>query len=136
VEGKMNKLRSLNLDEVGKLAPGVNPDVAVKLIDLINDETKDRAVPLYIFINPNFRSYADQLGTDVSTIFNAFKFFSFFFAEKVKFSRVLIQDDLFYVLQEEDVEELENDNTIHNPNDPRNIISNAKDFVRLAFKIG
>ena len=48
---------------------------------------------------------------------------------------VLDKDDLFYVLQEEDLLEIQEHNTIHHPNTPTLIFEKAKDVVRHAFVI-
>jgi hypothetical protein len=127
----MAALPQLEPEKIEKIAPGVDPMVTSRLIGLVNSDAK--ALPHYFFVNPDLSLYAKALSTDVATVFTSFKFLAGYFGEIVCYRLILMQDDLFYPLQEEDLDELATENTLHHPDDPTIVFSNAKDLVRHAF---
>lgn len=118
------------------VAPGVDSSVVAKLVTLLNERISSRKAPLYIFVNPDLPRYAEEIKSDVSETLKAFLYLSSFYPNCLKMRVILDHDDLFYHLQDEDLTELKECDTVHNPYDPMIVYNDAKSIVRHAFVLG
>ena len=120
----MNRI-DIPLEKIRKIAPGINEEAIYSTINKLNEILEKRKNPLYIFFNPDLEKFAHEIKTEPKTLFN----------DRIKHKIILQEDGLFYPLQEEDIQELDSNNRLYNPEDPRIIYEKAQDLVRHAFVI-
>lgn len=128
----------INLDtEHIKKYPGIDVESVIKVTDLLNTEIKKRNSPLFIFIDPDIKKWSDKINLDEKNIFLALKYLSCNFNQIVKFKYIFsfAPDGLEYPLQDDDIFELKNFGTVHNPNNPNIVYKEAHNYIRQAFLI-
>jgi hypothetical protein len=132
----MNKLFNISDLELSK-SSGINKDITLLLASFLNDTMQNRKAPLYIFFHPDIDKLAGILNVNNKELFHSLKYLACIHSNFVKLKAILDVDfdDLFYVLQDEDIEELKRDNKVHNPKNPNIVYENADQLVRHAFVV-
>jgi hypothetical protein len=113
--------------------PAVAKSLLENLVQFLNDCLKEREAPLYIFFQPDIAAYAEKLKASPKDTFEALMCLSGFYPDFVALKAILDRDGLFYILQDEDIEEVKTSNTLHNPFNPKIVYSDAKEMLRHAF---
>jgi hypothetical protein len=121
-----------NLSVLGE-APAVDKSLLERLVQFLNDSLKEREAPLYVFFQPDIAAYAEKLKASPKDTFEALMCLSGFYPDFVALKSILDRDGLFYILQDEDIEEVKTSNTLHHPFDPRMVYSDATEMLRHAF---
>lgn len=130
-------MNMISLDQNNlKKSPGINGDVTIKIVEYLNNLVINRNSPLFIYVHPGIQFWAAKLQFNEKDIFNSLKYLSCH-CKEVKFKAILHVnfDDLEYMLQDDDLEELEAYGTVHNPNNPTIVYKNAKNYIKHAFVI-
>ena len=104
-----------------------------KVINYLKECTNKRNTPLYIFFNPDLEKYSENIDVPVKDIFSILQLFVSSYPNYFKIKAVLDIEDMFYILQEEDMVEIEESGTLHNPYNPKIVYENAKDIIRHTF---
>lgn len=130
----MNRI-DIPLEKIRKIAPGINEEAIYSTINKLNEILEKRKNPLYIFFNPDLEKFAHEIKTEPKNLFQSLNLLCSLFNDRIKHKIILQEDGLFYPLQEEDIQELDSNNRLYNPEDPRIIYEKAQDLVRHAFVI-
>ena len=104
-----------------------------KVVNYLKKCTDKRNTSLYIFFNPDLEKYSKNIGVPVKKIFSILKLLVSSYPNYFKIKAVLDIEDMFYILQEEDMVEIEESGTLHNPYNPRIVYENARDIIRHTF---
>jgi len=120
-----------------KKSPGINSDITIKIVEKLNTVFKKRNSPLFIYVYPDIERLANELQLDQKELFTTLKYLACRFTQQIEFKAILHVsfDDLEYMLQEEDLEELEAYGTVHNPKNPNIIYKDAQKYIKHAFVI-
>ena len=118
-----------------KEVPGIDKSVSKRLMRHFNSLLVEREAPYYLYLTPDIAKLAEDLSVSPEDVFSALKFFSAFYPEVVAMQSVYQNeaDNLFYVLQEQDLESVDSDNRLHNPDDPRVVYHSVRDKIRPVF---
>lgn len=136
--GNMKSILEIDPIFIGKRYPGVNIELLVKVVNKLNEIIKDRVNPFYLFINPHIEIYSKEWKLEPKKLLKILLFLKDFRSDDLKMEAVLQIDEenLFYVLQQEDLEELKEYNIVSHPDDPKIKFDNADEIIRHAFVLG
>jgi hypothetical protein len=136
--GADNKKRlstGVSLDRLSKTVPGIEADL-IKRVSEYFDERLDRDnSPIYVFLKPDLEAYSKVFSRSEKEIYGVLAYLAAFRRDVIQLKKVLVREErnLFYILQDEDVLELQEKNQIHDPDDPRIVYENADRIIRHAF---
>ena len=125
-------------DGIAERAPGVDIGALEKIIKFLNEKLKNRRAPFYIYINPNVPELAEKIECNVNDVMNSFKFLCGFYPDYIQMKAILKvpEDDLFYILKDEDLEELNKNNQVFHPDGIGIVYSDAERIIRHAYVMG
>ena len=126
-------MKEIDVDALASRAKGINIEHFKAVQNYFDKVISNRNTPLYIFINPDLEEYSEQLNISVKDIHNTMQTLASFFPNYCETKAMLTNDELFYELQEEDFAEINEEGTLHNPDDPRIVYDNPKEIIRHAF---
>ncbi len=109
-----------------------------KIVSFFNDKAATRRAPYYFYINPDLKWFSQELGIRPETALKALSFLSSRYPDILAMKAILKvpDDNLFYILQEEDIEELQRENIVRNPQNPDIVYHEANKKIRHAFVMG
>lgn len=121
-----------------KHIPGIESSVTKSVANYLNEIIETNNSPHYLFLSPDLEKISKKISAETKEVFSVLKFFSAFSPDVIQFKSIFQNeiDDVFYVLQEEDIEEVKDFDTLHNPHDPRIVYSQVSKSLRPAFVLG
>ena len=125
--------KDVDVDSLASLSKEVDAKKIKKLLDHLGKYTAKRDAPLYIFFNPDLEKYSKNLDVSVKDIFAILKLLVSSYPNNFKMKAVLDSEEMFYVLQKEDLDEVKEHGTLHDPQNPKIIYDNAKEIIRHTF---
>jgi hypothetical protein len=134
--GEKRKFKlGMSREKLATMIPGIDAGLVEGLSKYFDEYFEHADTPLYIFLKPDLEKYAQMFSKPEKEVYGALAYLASFRRDVIQLKKILVREEknLFYVLQDEDVEQLKNKNELHDPEDPRIVYRDAEKIVRHAF---